>query len=133
MIKVLINGATGKMGQEVAKKIELSSQFEVLCGISRFANQPLDFPVYTNIKDISIKPDVIIDFSTPEGTLNILEYAKSNNVPIVIATTGFSNNELQTIQNIASVLPIFKAANMSYEINLMADIAARVAVRIKKL
>lgn len=131
MIKVLINGATGKMGQEVAKKIKSSSKFEILCGVSKFANQPLNFPVYTNINDIKEKPDVIVDFSVPEGALNILAYAKSNLVPIVIATTGFSDEDLKIIDKTSKIIPIFKAANMSYEINLMADIASRIATRLK--
>lgn len=127
MIKVLINGCNGKMGQEVIKAIHDNEKFTVLNGVDKEENPDYIFPVYTNINDIKEKPDVIIDFSIPVATMQILEYAKSNKVPIVIATTGLSEEQKQKIKKYSKAIPIFQSANMSYDINLMKRIVAEVA------
>ena len=93
MIKVLINGCNGKMGQELAKAIKLSQDFEAVCGVDRIDTGDNPFPVFTNITDINIVPDVIIDFSVPVATFAILEFAKKHSIPTVVATTGFPQHK----------------------------------------
>ena len=105
MIKVLINGCNGKMGQEVIKAIHDNEKFTVLNGVDKEENPDYIFPVYTNKNDIKEKPDVIIDFSIPVATMQILEYAKSNKVPIVIATTGLSEEQKQKIKKYSKAIP----------------------------
>ncbi len=129
MIKVLINGISGRMGQEVYKVIKGSSECEVVCGVDKIATE-IDVPVYDNINDISGDIDVIIDFSLPEATMQILEYAKKTLVPIVIATTGFSKEQLEIIDNYSKEIPIFISSNMSYEINLMCEMVAKLAKQL---
>ncbi len=130
MVKVLINGCNGKMGQELAQAINLTPDIEVLCGFDRIDTGDNNFPVFTNINSIDLLPDVIIDFSIPEATFNILEFAKLKKIPIVIATTGFSDIELQKIENYSKEIPIFKSANMSFEINLMAKLVSELAKKL---
>ena len=125
MIKVLINGCNGKMGQEVAKAISKNDNFKTVCGFDN------NFPVYTDLSKITEEPDIIIDFSIPIATFNILEYANSKHIPVVIATTGFSNEELQKINEYSKTLPIFKSSNMSYEINLMSTLVAQISKLLK--
>ena len=122
MLKVLINGINGRMGQEVLKQVNESTEFEICCGVDKFNDDNVNFPTYTDINLIKEIPDVIIDFSIPEATMNILEFSKLNNIPIVIATTGFSDEQLSIIEKYSKVIPIFRSGNMSYEINVMADI-----------
>ena len=127
MIKVLINGCNGKMGQEVLKQLDSYDNCILIGGFDKENTGCFTFPVYTNFEEIEEKPDVIIDFSIPKATLNILKYAKENHIPVVIATTGFSDEENSIIKEISKDLPIFKSANMSFDINLMAKILAQVA------
>lgn len=129
-MKVLINGCNGKMGQVVANEVKLTQDMDVVCGVDRIDTGDNDFPVFTKVSEINIIPDVIIDFSIPEATLNILDFAKKNNVPIVIATTGFSDNDMKKIHKYAENLPIFKSANMSYEINLMAKVISELSLKL---
>ena len=119
------------MGQEVSKAIKNFQDMEVLCGVDKVDTGDNHFPVYTNISDITNIPDVIIDFSIPEATFNILEFAKMHKIPTVIATTGFSNEEIDRITAYSNYLPIFKSANMSYEINLIAKIISNLAQKLK--
>ena len=130
MIKVLINGCNGKMGQVLVNEINNASDVEILCGFDKIDFGKNTFPVFTNIKDITLMPDVIIDFSVPEATFTILEFAKTNNIPIVIATTGFSEEETNKIKEYSKHIPIFKSANMSYEINLLSKIVAELATKL---
>ena len=132
MIKVLINGCNGKMGQEVLNAINNNENFEVLNGVDLIENHNYKFPVYTNVSEIKEKPDVIIDFSVPVATMKILEYAKEKKVPIVIATTGLSDEEKQKIKEYSKTIPIFQSANMSYDINLMKKIVSEVAKNLNQ-
>ena len=69
MIKVLINGCNGKMGQEVIKAINSNEKLAILSGMDIKDNPEYNFPVYTKVGDIKEKPDVIIDFSVPIATM----------------------------------------------------------------
>lgn len=130
MIKVLINGCNGKMGQVLANEITHTPDVEILCGVDKIDTGDNSFPVFTNVSEINLIPDVIIDFSVPVSTFNILEFAKEKQIPIVIATTGFSEEELDKIQKYSEILPIFKSANMSYEINLLSKLVADIAKKL---
>ena len=132
MIKVLINGCNGKMGQEVLNAINNNENFEVLNGVDIKENHDYIFPVYTNTDEIKEKPDVIIDFSVPVATMKILEYAKEKKVPIVIATTGLTDDQKQKIKEYSKIIPIFQSANMSYDINLMKKVVAEVAKNLNQ-
>lgn len=132
MIKVLINGCNGKMGQEVARAIEKNDNFKSICGVDRIDTGDNKFPVYTDINKIAEEPDIIIDFSIPIATFKILEYALSKHIPVVIATTGFSDDDLKRIKEISQKIPIFRSANMSYEVNLMSNLVAQIAPLLRE-
>lgn len=131
MIKVLINGCNGRMGQVLTKEIDRFPNLLLACGFDINDNGINTFPVYTNINDIKEKPDVIVDFSVPVATVNILKYAVNSKVPMVIATTGFTDDSLKEINESAKIIPIFKSSNMSYDINLMKKVVAEVAKSLK--
>lgn len=131
MVKVLINGCNGKMGQEVAKQVELCDETITIAGFDKVDTGDNDFPVYTDLNTIVEIPDVIIDFSIPEASINMLEFAKEHNIPIVIATTGFNDEQLNIINEVSTKIPVFKSANMSYEINVMSAIVSKLATLLK--
>ena len=87
MLEILVNGCNGKMGQIVCDLVNQDESLVLASGFDRKNTGEFAFPVYTNISEILKRPDVIIDFSVPCATLNILKYANENDVPIVIATT----------------------------------------------
>jgi len=86
-----------------------------------------NIPIYNDISKIKEVPDVIIDFSHVHCTLKLLEYAKLKSIPIVIATTGFNREQEKMIEDYSKYIPIFKAANMSFDINLMCKLVAQIA------
>lgn len=125
-MNILLNGATGRMGKEVIKKVAEEKDLNITCGVGIGENNE-KFPIYENTKDIKEKIDVIIDFSIPKASLNILEYARKNKIPVVIATTGFSDEELKVIKKASEEIPVFRSSNMSLDINLMAKIVQEIA------
>ncbi|MCL2383084.1 MAG: 4-hydroxy-tetrahydrodipicolinate reductase [Oscillospiraceae bacterium] len=131
MIKVLINGVNGRMGQVVLNQAQTKDNFSVVCGVDQNDSITNSFPVYADYNNIKEDVDVIVDFSTPTASLNILKFAEANSIPVVIATTGFSDEDLNTIKEYSSRIPIFRASNMSYEVNVMADLVAKLAVLLK--
>ena len=121
------------MGQEVAKKARIMEDVEVLGGVDVKDMGDNFFPVYTDLNDIAEKPDVIIDFSVPEASFKILEYAKTNNIPIVIATTGFSEEELKIVREYGNHIPVFQSYNMSYTVNVMSKVVNEIAKKLENV
>ena len=119
MITVLLNGCNGKMGQEIVKQSLKISDIQIVAGIDKNDLGDNKFPVYLKPEDITERIDAIIDFSIPDASINMLTYAKSKHIPIVIATTGFSDEQINIIEETSKELPIFKSSNMSLGINLM--------------
>lgn len=127
MIKVLVHGCNGKMGQQVISCLDSFSDMLLIAGFDKENTGLFTFPVYTKIEEIEEKPDVIIDFSVPLATLSILSYAKKEKIPMVIATTGFSEAQKQEIQEASKEIPIFQSSNMSFEVQVMANLVAKLA------
>jgi len=127
MINVLVSGCNGKMGSIVANLLEQSDDFLVFGGFDKSISEEFTYRTFTKISEIEDKPDVIIDFSVPQATFSILDYAVSKEVPIVIATTGFTDEEILKIQEASTKIPIFRASNMSFDIYLMGELVSQVA------
>ena len=130
MIKILINGINGKMGTEVAKQIKKHPNMYLLGGFDRHIIHNLGFPVYNDFNNIFELPNVVIDFSAPESTINFLNFAKSKKIALVIAKTGFNQEQKDQILEASDEIPIFLSANMSYEIFLMKDIVSNLSQKL---
>ncbi len=129
MTNIAICGAVGKMGRVIADVIENRDDCRVVAGIDKIAEQYSAFPVYASISDMKEKPQVIIDFSHPSTLEDLLEYCLSNGVALVIATTGYNEEQIDKINKAAEQIPLFFTFNMSLGINLLADLAKK-AVKI---
>ena len=125
---ILISGACGFMGREVAAQPK-SSGIDVVCGVDIAAGvapyQP-DFPLYANYADAP-KADVVIDFSNWKPGANVLDYATKYRVPVVIASTGLTDEQLHQIAEASKVVPIFRSGNMSLGIALLRALAKKAA------
>lgn len=124
MIKVLINGACGRMGKEVEKIVEASETMTVAAKIDKMAAES---GCYTDINDFSGEADVIIDFSNHLGTKDLLDYAVKNNIPTVVATTGHTDEELALIEDAGKKIAVFHSANMSLGVALLCELAVKAA------
>lgn len=125
MTKITITGACGYMGRVINSLIKERSDCEVLSGIDILGEKYDSFEIYKSPFDMPEKPDVIIDFSHPSALANLLSYCKMNNVPLVVATTGYTDEQIADIKSSASQIPIFFTFNMSLGINLLVDLARK--------
>lgn len=132
MTRILLSGCLGRMGRAVIEAAEASGRCTVIAGIDAFASSGtvLPFPVYTSPAEIpadSERPDVLIDFSHHTALPGLLAYAKKTKVPLVIATTGHTEDELAAMRAATEETPIFYSRNMSLGINLLILLSKKTA------
>lgn len=126
MIKVMISGASGKMGGFVANACNNDSDIQIVAGVDK-VNVGQSFPIFPDFASVTVKADVIIDFSHPALLDSILDYATSNNSAVVLATTGYSDSQIEQIKNASKNVPIFFSFNMSLGVNLICSLAKKAA------
>ncbi|MBE6053027.1 MAG: 4-hydroxy-tetrahydrodipicolinate reductase [Clostridium sartagoforme] len=119
MVKVLLNGCCGKMGQVIVESSKNFSNIEIIAGIDKYPSKKYDFPIFSDTNEVNIDYDILIDFSRPEALENLLNLSTIKNKPIILCSTGYSENDLNLIQEKSKLIPIFKSANMSLGINLI--------------
>lgn len=119
MLKVIVNGCFGKMGRVLTKCIEDDPNLELAYGVSSNQKEKTSFKVFSTMSDIPKKCDVIIDFSHHLALDDVLSYALNTKTPLVIATTGYNEEELSKIKDASSVIPIFHSSNMSLGVNVL--------------
>lgn len=124
MIKVIMNGAMGRMGKEIVKSIEQSDDVKIAALIDINGDGK---DVLRSIDDFTGDADVIIDFSHHTAVHSVLDYAKKRNIPAVVATTGMTEEELKYIDECAEIIPVFRSANMSIGVAVLAAFAAEAA------
>ena len=121
-MNIIINGANGKMGHmlldmAVAEGEEIAARVDVMPGEG----------TYTQLEDFRGKADCVIDFSNHKAAHELVTYCMKRNLPVLIASTGHTPEELEEIHNAAKKIPVFMSPNMSVGVALLADIAERVA------
>lgn len=99
MTNVVISGCCGKMGRVINDIISNRSDTKVIAGIDKVCEKYSDFTVVSKPSELSCKPDVIIDFSHPSALNGLLDYAKTNGVALVLASTGYSDEETAKIKS----------------------------------
>ena len=122
MTNIIINGCNGKMGKAVAAAIADRDDCRVFAGVDIYNKIQNAFPTYSKISEV-LGGDVMIDFSSPASLPQLLEYAVSTKTPIVIATTGYSDADIDNIKQAARAVPVFFTFNMSLGINLLCSLA----------
>ena len=127
MIKVLICGVCGKMGANLIELLKDDKEAVAVCGVDPRADASCGVPVYASFDNVDVKPDVIIDFSSPAALAGELAYAKANNVPLVLASTGFTDEQLAGIDKAAESVAIFRTANFSLGVNLLCELVKKAA------
>ena len=122
-INIVVSGCNGKMGQVLSCAIKNRDNCKVCAGIDTINNFSHPFPTFSKISDLNIENDVIIDFSHPSLLDSLLSFAIENKKPIVICTTGFSEEQINKIKSAANSIPIFFSGNMSIGINLLIELS----------
>ncbi len=131
MIKIILNGCNGKMGRVITNLVENDKDCKIVAGFDINDSLENDYPVFTNIFTCTEKADVIIDFSHPSAVDNLLKYAENTKTPIVVSTTGLSDEQKTNLKKLSEKIPVFFSANMSLGINLLINLAKKAAVLLE--
>lgn len=127
MQKMIISGCCGHMGRVVADVCANDPDVEIAAGIDLLP-QPIDgFPVFSTPAACDVEADAVIDFSHPAALGGLLDFCTARKLPIVLATTGYSDEQLAQIDEAAKSIPVFRSANMSLGINVLMDLIRRAA------
>lgn len=124
MTRIILCGANGKMGKVIQSVVSARENCEIIAGVD-FNTESSTFPVYKTIAEVTEEADVIIDFSNPALLESLLDYSINKNIPVVIATTGYDENQKKMIESASKKAPVFFTYNMSIGINLLANLAKK--------
>lgn len=127
-MKIIVNGAGGRMGQVLCSLIEQSEDKSIAAKVSMEFETDEQNLIFKSIDEFNAEADCIIDFSHHSATKTLCDYAVKRSLPLVIATTGHTEDELALIDSAAKSIPVFRSANMSLGVALigcLAKIAAK--------
>ena len=126
MLKILLNGCLGKMGQNIEDCVNERDDVMIIAGVD-IAEGDRTYPVHTCFVDVAEDADVILDFSNPLVLDDMLDFAVRNNTPVIICTTGFSEYQVQKIKDTSKLIPVFYSGNMSLGINVLIELSKMAA------
>ncbi len=126
MLRIIVNGCFGRMGQVLSAAIGAQDDLELVAGID-LKPASAAYPVFASLEACDLAADVVIDFSHPDSLLTLLPQAAAKGLAVVVATTGLGENHLALITEYAKQIPVFRSASMSLGINLVKELIKKAA------
>ena len=127
MVKIIMHGCCGHMGQVISDLVEKDTNAEIVAGIDVTDKGNTSYPVFTDIHECKTEADVLIDFSSAKAADALLDYCVERSLPVVLCTTGLSDEQLAKVEDTAKKIPVLKSANMSLGINTLMKLIQDVA------
>lgn len=119
MVKILMHGCNGKMGRMITEIVKNEEDAVIAEGVDKFTGIPNDYPVFEEIAQCDVDVDVVIDFSNAGAVDELLDYCVKKSLPVVLCTTGLSDEQLKKVDECSEKIAVLKSANMSMGINLL--------------
>lgn len=119
MVNVIMHGCNGHMGRVITDIVAKDDEINIVAGIDPFDDGHNTYPVFSSIEKCDVKADVIIDFASAKAEDALLDYCEKNQVPVVVCTTGLSEEQLDKVRRTACKVAVLKSANMSMGINTL--------------
>lgn len=119
MVRAIMHGCNGHMGQVITGLIKADEGIELVAGIDKYTGIANDYPVFESLEKCDVEADVIIDFSNAAAADALLTCCEEKKMPVVLCTTGLSEEQLAKIPEAAKKTAVLKSANMSLGINLL--------------
>ena len=119
MIKIIMHGCNGKMGQVISQIVNEDPNAQIAAGIDIVDNRDNGYPVFTNIRECDVQADVVIDFASAKAEDALLDFCMERNLPVVVCTTGLSEEQIARVKETSKVVAVLKSANMSLGVNTL--------------
>ncbi len=127
MIRILMHGCNGKMGQTITNLMKEDTQAQIVAGVDPYDGIQNTYPVFPSLDACTVEADVIIDFSSAKVIDELLDYSVEKQIPVVLCTTGLSEEQTAHMQKASERVAVLKSANMSLGINTLLDVMKKVA------
>lgn len=122
MIKMIMHGCNGRMGQMITGIVSSDPGIEIVAGVDINTEKKNDYPVFSSMADCDVAADVVVDFGNSSAVDGLVDACIEKKLPLVLCTTGLSEEQLSKVRAAADKIPMFKSANMSLGINLIQKI-----------
>ena len=127
MTNILLCGCSGRMGAVVSDMAAADDNVKIVCGVDVLGESSGAYPAYETLGDCKEDADVVVDFSNPAVFDELLAFCVDRKMPLVICTTGLSEDQLAAIDKAAEKIAILRSANMSVGINVMIKLLRQIA------
>jgi 4-hydroxy-tetrahydrodipicolinate reductase len=128
MIRIIIHGCMGRMGQVLTATAAAAPDIEVVAGIDLTSGEgAVEYPVFPGLEKCTVPADVVVDFSSPKALPSLLKGVLEKKIPLIIATTGHNREDKAAIAKASKSIPVFASANMSLGVNLLSEMAQKAA------
>lgn len=127
MVSIIMNGCNGKMGRMITEIAKQDEKVQIVAGVDAVRETANEYPVFESVSQCDKEADVVIDFSTAKAVDQLLEDCVARKLPIVLCTTGLSEEQLAKVEQASREIAILKSANMSLGINLLLKVLKDVA------
>lgn len=127
MIKIIMHGCCGAMGRVITSIAAEDPDIAIVAGIDKNTSIPCPYPVFASLNQCTEKGDVIVDFSAPAAVDSLLDYCEANKVPVVLCTTGLTEEQAERAREVSKTTAVLRSANMSLGINLLLKLVAEAA------
>ncbi|MEE0462501.1 4-hydroxy-tetrahydrodipicolinate reductase [Blautia hydrogenotrophica] len=119
MTRIIMHGCNGHMGQVIGGLVAQDADAEIVAGIDMMDNRENGYPVFTDLDSCQVDADAIIDFSNAKAVDALMDYSAKRGIPLVLCTTGLSEEQNAKVDEISKKVAIMKSANMSLGINTL--------------
>ncbi len=126
MIKAIMHGCNGAMGQVISSLAEADGEIEIVAGVDLNTERKNGYPVYASLEECP-RADVIIDFASAKAVDHLLDYCAATGTPVVLCTTGLSEEQIRRVEETAEKAAVLRSANMSLGINLLLKLVKEAA------
>ena len=125
MTRVIMHGCNGHMRQVITGLCREDENIEIVAGIDLYDGIQNDYPVFANLRDCDVEADVIIDFCNAKAVDGLLDYCRETKMPVVLCTTGLSDEQIARVSEVSKETAILRSANMSLGINTLMDLVKK--------
>ena len=127
MVKMIMHGCNGRMGHVIADLVAADDAIEIVAGVDAFGESTYSFPVFKSLSECNVDADVIVDFSNASAVDGLLDHCAAKGIPVVLCSTGLSEEQLSKVKVTSAKVAILKSANMSVGVNALLKVLKEVS------
>lgn len=127
MTKIIMHGCNGRMGQMITSLAAEDKDIEIVAGIDISDHISNPYPVFSKLSECDVEADVVVDFASVKVIDELLDVCVEKNLPVVVCTTGLSEEQVQKVNETSKHIPVLRSANMSLGINVIQDVLTKIS------